>query len=395
LADAADAAFAGRGLVPKHIQGKVAEKKDPPVKNRNKNVFANANIALLSMIVEATDSDNLVRIDTVEESENENTSGTEPEEDSEISESELATSARPAVLEDNILAASGPAADMLMSASQDSAMDVQNVYACSAAGEVRPAPSTRVHSDFFMPAPAEDAARVAAVPGGVVSTEERAAFISADTTPGAPVLPRAGLSGEKALSSGAASAKPATTKQNAGKQASTSIKTPPPRVPKVPSMSIARSSPGSSGIPRGTSFRSRSQISQRAMSMDSEAGGDECSLASHKLDSSWDDFDPRDGGDDCKQKGGTEKAAAPAIATTPAVQMSLGASGTGEAIPHPDLAADADPGFPPPTGGMIAARSSGLRLPIADAEDDSVLLGVSKMLMVLRGHVSKTRSKYV
>jgi hypothetical protein len=395
-ADAADAAFAGRGLVPRHLQSKVKEKKDLPAKNRNKNVFASSNIALLSMIVEATDSDNLVRIDTVEESENEyeneHASGTEPEEDSDISESELATSARPAVLED-IIAASN-LTDALMSASQDPAMDMQNVYHNTAADEVRPAPPTRVHSDFFMPAPAEDA--VPAASKVEVSTEERAAFISADTTPGAPVVPRAGMSGEKASPPGTLPAKSAMVKQTAGKQ--TSIKTPPPRIPKVPSMSIAKSSPGTSGIPRGASFRSRS-ITQRAMSMDSEAGGDECSLASHKLDSSWDEFDPRDSEIDKGGKFSSEEIAASAPAAVPATYTEADAM-TGPAILHsnpevPDLAKAADAGFPPMTGGMLAARSGGLCLPIAEAEDDSVLLGVSKMLMVLRGHVSKTRSKYV
>lgn len=147
------------------------------------------------------------------------------------------------------------------------------------------------------------------------------------------------------------------------------------------------------GIPRLNSLRSRHGMSLRAMSMDSEAGGDELSaLSSQRGDSSWDEYDEPVVGEVRVGSRVTTTSAATAQAATPPVAT---ASATAVAAPRqtepaPAPAADDEPvGFPPPPPAQ-----KGTGWPLVDAaEDDSVLLGVSKMLMILKGHVSKTRHR--
>jgi hypothetical protein len=456
------------GLRPKHLPP-AGPPRNRPLK---KKTYPSSSAALLSLIVEATDSDNLVRIDTFEESDDE--IGTEPEGASDTdslgvddetppnqAEDERAV---PGVLED-IMTAEATEGAAESTAQANAAKEPSTVAALvryfeeGASGKDNgaeerapgsgaendategsgPVPmvlptgddiSTPTNSD---PSPTKRIPDELRAPASVVVHSPKrppaTSPFSEDSSEKSPITP---LSGEKAPSWFIPTTAPAAT---------TGTTSPPPRALQKTSSgsrtllkaSQMQHPAHSTSIPRLSSFRGRTGAanrvpSLRTMSIDSEAGGDEFSvLSSYRGDSSWDEYDTA--GEETALKLPPKRQLAPASATaiaqnaaahkaSPATSAAVSANTTATlprplpplpptpppvptpptvtfASKLPDLMED-KVGFPP----SVAAKMGHGQSPVVEwptmvdsVEDDSVLLGVSKMLMILKGHVSKARSR--
>ena len=478
-------------LRPKHLPPSGSRSSlSPRTGSGKKKAPANSSAALLSLIVEATDSDTLVRIDTLEESDHE--SGTEPDSGgsdsmAEEEEEEVRVIRKGDVLYD-ILAAVDTETDAAtvtgdpLTATVTTAVDnnvetVTNTVLTETSASEMETSETRL-TDQKLPSTDTTTGSTAAeaVEVDELFTLSEDAMDSIDS-------PKFDHSSTTIPAS-----TPDTTKPAASATAERD---------RTATLGSTSRTSSFSGIPRPITSRARSQL--RSGSMDSEGGGDERSSVGHSLagDSSWDEDDvkgvdtrpfivPTASTSNSSDAAVSSSISAPVVTTSSVAAVATTTSNTtpstnstsasttvattmigkekaavATAVPTttkdklttpiapaattsisqtPITPSKASvPSVPPPTpttgqtgeqrppGQMVDVmhdfcpgftvqnkhtRSSSstnssnaqqqqsgggggsLQWPLLDdAEDDSVLLGVSKMLLVLKGHVSKARSR--